>query len=169
MCKTANNMTLNLWHEDSPNRWKTGRIIMLCPNIYVTLLTFISNSFVIIIIIIVSSRGSFAQPSMASRHSTGVTYSLARNSCWARVCGWIAPYAVEWRNFPRASARRCLTFPHGVYSAHRFSSRSFSSPTRCTGFADSPPGWLCIAEAQYYHSELPTPGFPHGVGISDHM
>ena len=41
--------------------------------------------------------------------------------------------------FPRASARRCLTFPHGVYSAHRFSSRSFSSPTRCTGCADSPP------------------------------
>ena len=39
--------------------------------------------------------------------------------------------------FPRASD--CLTFPHGVYSVHRLSSWSFSSPTRCTGFANSPP------------------------------
>ena len=76
---------------------------------------------------------------MASRHSTGVTYSLARNSClnmsmWLEcaICG-------RGAEFPRSSARRCLTFPHGVYSAHRFSSQSFSSPTRCTGFADSPP------------------------------
>ena len=84
---------------------------------------------------------------MASRHSTGVTYSLARNSCLSTsmrlecaICGG----GVE---FPRASARRCLTFPHGVYSAHRFSSQSFTSPTRCTGFADSPPGWRQAAKA----------------------
>ena len=56
---------------------------------------------------------------------------------WTRVCGWSAPYGVE--EFPWASARHSRTFLHGVYSAHLFSSRSFSSPTQCTGFADSPP------------------------------
>ena len=59
--------------------------------------------------------------------------------------------------FPRASAQCCLTFPHGVYSALWLSSRSFSSLTRCTGFADSPPVDYVIAEAQYYHRELLTP------------
>ena len=59
--------------------------------------------------------------------------------------------------FPPASARRCLTFPHSVYSSHLFSSRSFSSPTRCMGFADSPPVDYDIAEAQYCHGELLTP------------
>ena len=94
---------------------------------------------------------------MASRHSTGVTYSLARNSClntsmWSEwtICG-------RWAEFPRASARRCLTFPHGVYSAHRFSSRSFSSPTWCTGFADSPPVDGKLLMQLLYHGELPTP------------
>ena len=68
-------------------------------------------------------------------------------------------YAICGRGaeFPRVSARRCLTFPQGVYSAPWFSSRSFSSPTRCTGFDDSPPVDYVIAEAQYYHRELPTP------------
>ena len=59
--------------------------------------------------------------------------------------------------FPRASARRCLTFPHSVYSAHRFSSRSYSSPTRCTGFADSPPIDGKLLMQLLYHGELPTP------------
>ena len=76
---------------------------------------------------------------MASRHSTGVTYSLARNSCLSTSMRLECAICGRGAELPRASARRCLTFPHGVYSAHRFSSRSFSSPTRCTGFADSPP------------------------------
>ena len=76
---------------------------------------------------------------MASRHSTGVTYSLARNSCLSTSMRLECAICGRGAEFPRASARRCLTFPHSVYSAHLFSSRSFSSPTRCTGFADSPP------------------------------
>ena len=91
-----------------------------------------------IIIIIVSSRGSFAQPSYGIQAQPGVTYSLARNSCLSTSMRLECAICGRGAEFPRASARRCLTFPHGVYSAHRFSSRSFSSPTRCTGFADSP-------------------------------
>ena len=108
---------------------------------------------------------------MASRHSTGVTYSLARNSCFSTsmrlecaICGRGGGV------FPRASARRCLTFPHGVYSAHRFSSRSFSSPTRCTGFANSPPvdgkppRQLALSWATADLRGCSIPGlFPHGV------
>ena len=81
---------------------------------------------------------------------------MARNSCLNTsmrekciICG-------RGAEFPRASARRCLTFPHSVYSAHRFSSRSFSSPTRCTGFADSPPVDGKLPRQLLYHGELPT-------------
>ena len=81
---------------------------------------------------------------------------MARNSClntsmWEKcvMCG-------RGAEFPRASARRCLTFPHSVYSAHRFSSWSFSSPTRCTGFADSPPVDGKLPRQLLYHGELPT-------------
>ena len=62
---------------------------------------------------------------IASRHSTGVTYSLARNSCLSTSMRLECAICGRGAEFPRASARRCLTFPHGVYSAHRFSSRSF--------------------------------------------
>ena len=62
---------------------------------------------------------------MASRHSTGFTYSLAWNSCLntsmrvkCAICG-------RGAEFPQASSWRCLTFPHGAYSAHWHSSRSF--------------------------------------------
>ena len=88
---------------------------------------------------------------MASRHSTGL-YSLARNSCLNTSMPVKCVICGRGAEFPRASARRCLTFPHGVYSAH-----CFSSPTRCTGFTHSPPVDYDIAEAQYYHGELPTP------------
>ena len=93
---------------------------------------------------------------MASRHSTGVTYSLARNSCLSTSMRLECAICGRGAEFPRASARRCLTFPHGVYSAHRFSSRSFSSPTRCTGFADSPPVDGKLPRQLLYHGELPT-------------
>ena len=93
---------------------------------------------------------------MASRHSTGVTYSLARNSCLSTSMRLECAICGRGAEFPRASARRCLTFPHGVYSAHRFSSRSFSSPTRCTGFADSPPVDGKLPRQLLYHRELPT-------------
>ena len=63
------------------------------------------------------------------------------------ICGRVV-------KFPRASTRRCLTFPHGVYSTHRLSSRSFSSPTRCTGFANSP---SVDGKLLMLHGELPTP------------
>ena len=86
----------------------------------------------------------------ASRHSTGVTYSLARNSCLNMSMRLECAICGRGAEFPRASARRCLTFPHGVCSAHRFSSRSFSSPTRCTGFADSP--FLYILQGQLLSS-----------------
>ena len=100
---------------------------------------------------------------MASRHSTGFTYSLARNSCLNMSMRLECAISSRGAEFPRASARRCLTFPHGVYSAHRLSSRSFSSPTRCTGFAD----WLHIAEAHYYHGGLPTlPRFRFMVSLT---
>ena len=91
---------------------------------------------------------------MASRHNTGFIYLLARNSCLntsmrlqCAICG----RGVE---FPRASARRWLTFPHGFYSAHRLSSTSFSSPTRCTGFADGPPVDGKLLMQLLYHREL---------------
>ena len=93
---------------------------------------------------------------MASRHSTGVTYSLARNSCLSTSMRLECAICGRGAEFPRASAQRCLTFPHGVYSAHRFSSRSFSSPTRCTGFADSPPVDGKLPRQLLYHGELPT-------------
>ena len=67
-----------------------------------------------------------------------IAYSLARNSCLNTSMREKCVICGRGAEFPRASARRCLTFPHSVYSAHRFSSRSVSSPTRCTGFADSP-------------------------------
>ena len=62
---------------------------------------------------------------MASRHSTGVTYSLARNSCLSTSMRLECAICGRGAEFPRASVRRCLTFPHGVYSAHWFSSRVF--------------------------------------------
>ena len=77
---------------------------------------------------------------MASRHSTGVTYSLARNSCLNTSMRLESAICGRGAEFPRASARRCLTFPHSVYSTHRFSSRSFSS------LRDSP-GWRQAANA----------------------
>ena len=49
--------------------------------------------------------------------------------------------------FPRASVRHCLTFPHGIYSANRFSSQSFSSP---------PPVDGKLIMQLLYHGELPT-------------
>ena len=64
--------------------------------------------------------------------------------------------------FSRGSARRCLTFLHSVYSAH-----PFFSLTGCTGFADSLPVDYDIAEAQYYHGELPTlPRFCFMVSVT---
>ena len=93
---------------------------------------------------------------MASRHSTGITYSLARNSCLntrMRVECIICSRGAE---FPRASARCCLTLLHGVFSAHRFSSRSFSSPTQCTGFTDSPPPRFDNGNIWPPQGELPT-------------
>ena len=62
---------------------------------------------------------------------------MARNSCLNTSMREKCVICGRGAEFPRASARRCLTFPHSVYSAHRFSSRRFSSPTCCTGFADS--------------------------------
>ena len=59
--------------------------------------------------------------------------------------------------FPWASTRRCLTFPLGVYSTHWLSSRSFSFPTRCTGFADSPLVDGKLLMQLLYHGEVPTP------------
>ena len=58
--------------------------------------------------------------------------------------------------FPRASARRCLTFPRSVYSAYLFSHWSFFTPTRYTGFADSPPVDGKLLMQLLYHGELPT-------------
>ena len=115
---------------------------------------------------------------MASRHSTGVTYSFARNSCLNTSMRLECAICGRGAEFPRASAQRCLTFPHGVYSAHRFSSRSFSSPTRCTGFADSPPVDGKLLMQLHCHGELPTPPrfrfmvsvtrFPPDVGFLIH-
>ena len=61
------------------------------------------------------------------------------------------------RIFPRASARRCLTFPHGVYSAHRLSSRSFSLRPDVRDLPTAPPvdGKLLIQ--LLYYRVLPTP------------
>ena len=110
---------------------------------------------IIIIIIIDSSRGSFAQPSYGIQHSTGVTYSLAGTLVGTRVCGRSAPYAVEGRNFhgpQRDAAWLFLTvfialtgFPHGVFPLW-------------PDVRDSPtaPRLIRIAQAQYYHGELPT-------------
>ena len=77
---------------------------------------------------------------MASRHSTGFTYSLTRNSCLNTSMRWEFAICSRGVEFPRASAWRCLTFPHGVYRAHWLSSRSF--PLR-PDVRDSPtaPGW----------------------------
>ena len=50
-----------------------------------------------------------------------------------------------------------MTFPHSVYSAHRLSSWSFSSPTRCMGFTNSPPVDGKMLMQLLYHGELPTP------------
>ena len=84
-------------------------------------------------------------PNRVMAWSTGVTYSLARNSCLTTSMRLECAICGRGAEFPQASARRCLTFPHCVYSAHRFSSRSFSSPTRCTGFWQ-PPGWRQAAK-----------------------
>ena len=89
---------------------------------------------------------------MASKHSTGFTYSLARNSCLNTSIRLECAICGRGSEFPRASGRHCLTFPHGVYSVHRLSSRSFSSPTRCTGIADSK-----LLMQLLYHGQLPTP------------
>ena len=73
--------------------------------------------------------------------------------------------------FPRASARRCLTFPHGVYSAHRFSSRSFSLRPDVRDLPTAPR----LANSKLrLHGELPThlqslygqcdPNFPTVLG-----
>ena len=94
---------------------------------------------------------------MASRHSTGFTYSLARNSCLNTSMPGECAICGRGAEFPRASARSCLTFPHCVYSAHRLSSRSFSSPTWCTGFTDSTPVDGKLLMQLLYHGELPTP------------
>ena len=95
---------------------------------------------------------------MVLRHSTGVTYSLARNSFLntsmrleCAICGTGA-------EFPRASGRRCLTFPHSVYSAHRFSSLS-------TGFTDSPPPRLTT----YCRSSVLSWGTADTASISLHV
>ena len=94
---------------------------------------------------------------MASRHSTGFTYSLARNLCLNTSMRGECTICGRGAEFPRASAQRCLTFPHCVYSAQRLSSRSFSSPTQCTGFANSPPVDGKLLMQLLYHGELPTP------------
>ena len=94
---------------------------------------------------------------MASRHSTGFTYSLARNSCLNRSMRLECAICGRGVEFPRASARRCLTFRHDVYSAHRLSSQSFSSLTRCTGFVDNPSVGGKLLMQLLYHGQLPTP------------
>ena len=81
---------------------------------------------------------------------------MARNSCLNTSMREKCVICGRGAEFPWASARRCPTFPHSVYSAHRFSSRSFSSPTRCTGFADSPPVDGKLPRQLLYHGELPT-------------
>ena len=59
--------------------------------------------------------------------------------------------------FPRASARRCLTFPHSVYSAHRFSSRSlFFLSDLMYGIHRQPPVDGKLPRQQLNHGELPT-------------
>ena len=63
------------------------------------------------------------------RRYPNLTYSLARNSCLNTSMRGERVICGRGARFPQASAWRCLTFPHGV----------FSSLTRCTGFADSPP------------------------------
>ena len=52
---------------------------------------------------------------------------MARNSCLntSMRVKCVICCSCRGAEFPRASARPCLTFPHSVYSAHRFSSRSF--------------------------------------------
>ena len=95
---------------------------------------------------------------MSSRHSTGFTCSLARNSCVDTSMRGNVPYAVEGWNFflvPQQHNTAWL-FLMG-FIALPDSLTEFSSPTRCTGFTDSPPVDYVIAEAQYYHRELPTP------------
>ena len=74
------------------------------------------------------------------------TFSLARNSCLNTSMRGFVSYAVEGVAFPQGPQRdACLTFPPGVYRAPQLSSRSFSSPTRWEGFADSP-GWRRAAD-----------------------
>ena len=107
----------------------------------------------VIIIIIESSRGSFAQPSyIQTQHRIYllIGQELVFEHEYAGECAICG----RGQNFSRASARCCLTFPTGVYSAPRLSSWSFSSLTRCTGFADSPR----LANSKLrLHGKLPTP------------
>ena len=98
--------------------------------------------------IIESSWGSFAQPSYGVQCSIGFTYSLVRNSClntgmWGECT--LCDRGAEF--LPRGSARRIPNF----------FSRSFSSPTRCTGLADSPPVDGKLLMQLVYHGELLTP------------
>ena len=119
---------------------------------------------VVLIIIIESSRGSFAQLSYGFQ--TQQRIYLARNSCLNTSTRLECAICGRGAKFPQASARRCLTFPLSVYSAHW----SFSSPTRCMGLADSPPvdyvlPKLCIIMVDYRHrldfaSWLVCPDFP---------
>ena len=88
-----------------------------------------------------------------TQHTVKPTH-MAKNS-WCNTSIW-GDCVSRGEAFTRASARHCLTFPHGVFSALRLSSRSFFSSTQWKGFTDRP-RWLHIAKAQYYHGELPTP------------
>ena len=84
---------------------------------------------------------------------------------WTRVCRGNAPYAVEGRNFHGPQCDAAWLFLT-VFIASPAFSRSFSSPTRCMGFADSPPVDVKLLMQLLYHRELATPPrFPFMVGL----
>ena len=113
---------------------------------------------------------------MASRQSTGVTYSLARNSCWNTSMRSECAMCGRGAEFPRASARRCLTFPHDVYSAHRIFVTEFfplqpdvrDSPTalRLTTYCRSSVLSWWTADPPRFASWSVWPDFSHCTGTN---